>query len=404
MLYTKPITDITWDDVEAFCAEGIAENAYLDYKEDFPSNLQKTIAAMANTFGGLILIGVEEDDSKPVTPIAGIAYAKGLAERVTNKILGNIIPPVFPETAVCTDESEAKAVVVIRIPESDHTPHAIAQNTKVYLRTGNVTEPHDLATIDRVEWLRDRRERAVELRRQLLGDADERFEKFYGLKINEWLAKQHVNDYPGGGWLTLTACPMFPREMLTEPPALQQTYQEIRVPDAHTRGHFPLPAYIPPTYGHGCHNVEVLSKNVYYVDVNVFGACFYRQSMHPTHIDEPVPMIMFVTLIRMIDRFIASAARLYEKLGSPGNVQLAFHLACEDWLLMRYPGPHTGQPEPYLLDPDVRYRETLLAGALRERSRDFVKAAGKRVGWAYNWKVPDGAVDSYFEEHPTGDD
>ena len=35
---------------------------YLDYKRDFPRKLEKTISAMANTFGGIVLIGVEEDD------------------------------------------------------------------------------------------------------------------------------------------------------------------------------------------------------------------------------------------------------------------------------------------------------------------------------------------------------
>ena len=52
-LYTKPIADITLQDVEAFCREGIQENATLDYKEAFPNHLENTIAAMANTIGGV---------------------------------------------------------------------------------------------------------------------------------------------------------------------------------------------------------------------------------------------------------------------------------------------------------------------------------------------------------------
>ena len=72
MLYTKPITEILWDDVEAFCQQRVPEGTYLDYKQDFPKHLQKTIAAMANTLGGVILIGVAEDaEGKPVTPVNG---------------------------------------------------------------------------------------------------------------------------------------------------------------------------------------------------------------------------------------------------------------------------------------------------------------------------------------------
>ncbi len=51
MLYTKAIDEITWDDVELFCKEGIEENAYLDYKREFPNNLYKTISAMGNVLG-----------------------------------------------------------------------------------------------------------------------------------------------------------------------------------------------------------------------------------------------------------------------------------------------------------------------------------------------------------------
>ena len=65
-LYTGNLTEIGWNNVEAFCDEGIQENRTLDYKEEFPSHLENTIAAMANTFGGVVLIGVaEDDDSRP---------------------------------------------------------------------------------------------------------------------------------------------------------------------------------------------------------------------------------------------------------------------------------------------------------------------------------------------------
>ena len=91
MLYNKPINQITWDDVDQFCKQGIEENAYLDYKKDFPNDLEKTMSAMANTLGGIILIGVEEDiNNKSKLPIQGIVFQKGLSERVLNIILSII--------------------------------------------------------------------------------------------------------------------------------------------------------------------------------------------------------------------------------------------------------------------------------------------------------------------------
>jgi len=79
MLYTTAINDISWQEVVDFCEQKIPEGGYLDYKEDFPSTLEKTISALANTLGGIILIGVEEDDeNKPVLPIKGINFHRGL--------------------------------------------------------------------------------------------------------------------------------------------------------------------------------------------------------------------------------------------------------------------------------------------------------------------------------------
>ncbi len=55
MLYPKPLEKLIWGDIEIFCQQGIPEDTYRDYKEDFPTNLEKTVAAMANALGGIIL-------------------------------------------------------------------------------------------------------------------------------------------------------------------------------------------------------------------------------------------------------------------------------------------------------------------------------------------------------------
>lgn len=175
MIYTKPAQEVSWDDIVSFCEQRLPEGAYLDYKKEFPKHLENTIAAMANTLGGIILLGVEEDaETKPILPLKGIRFEKGLAERITNIILTNITPPVFPEIAVCTDPTMRNALAMIRIHQSDQTPHAIAGNTRVYVRTGNRNTPEELATVDRIEWLRDRRSRSVALREALLRRASER--------------------------------------------------------------------------------------------------------------------------------------------------------------------------------------------------------------------------------------
>ncbi|HET7180612.1 MAG TPA: ATP-binding protein [Candidatus Limnocylindrales bacterium] len=47
--------------LDAFLELGVSEGAVLDYKKDLPSDISETIAAMANTDGGTVILGVEED-------------------------------------------------------------------------------------------------------------------------------------------------------------------------------------------------------------------------------------------------------------------------------------------------------------------------------------------------------
>jgi hypothetical protein len=179
-MFTSKLDEITYEKIKRFCEEQNPEGETIEYKGAFPSNLEKSISAMANTYGGIVLIGVEADKTKntPILPIKGIDLTKGLEERVTSICLRNIYPPYFPLVKICdfkNEKGEDKAVVFIRVYESDQTPHAINNNTDVYLRIKSQNEPFKKATIDEIEWLKNRRKKAVELRETILTRAEERY-------------------------------------------------------------------------------------------------------------------------------------------------------------------------------------------------------------------------------------
>jgi predicted HTH transcriptional regulator len=141
-IFVKPVNEIEFEDVKAFCEEQIEENSRLEYKRDFSSKdekkqIAKEISAFANTHGGIILVGVGEKDRKPNLPIDGRDNVRGLKEKVTSIALKNIYPPVFPEIQVCEfGDTLEKAVVVIRVQESDETPHTVERTTGIYVRVG----------------------------------------------------------------------------------------------------------------------------------------------------------------------------------------------------------------------------------------------------------------------------
>ena len=53
-------TDVTLERVRQLVAEALPESLTLEYKERFTRNLVDSIAAMANSYGGVILVGVSD--------------------------------------------------------------------------------------------------------------------------------------------------------------------------------------------------------------------------------------------------------------------------------------------------------------------------------------------------------
>lgn len=185
-MFNLKLEEINFERVKAFCDQEVPECETIEYKSEIPANLEKTISAMANTYGGVILIGVEADQKNNVpVEIAGIVFEKGLEEKITGICYKSIYPPLFPEIKPCGFKDEngnEKAVLFIRVYGSDKTPHAINNNTDVYIRIKSQSEKFvRKARIDEIEWLKDRRKRAVLFRESLINKAREK----YGLITRE---------------------------------------------------------------------------------------------------------------------------------------------------------------------------------------------------------------------------
>ena len=171
-LWSKPISQINFADVDAFCQKMQPEGARLDYKGiAFPKDLAKTIAAFANTLGGLIILGVDalETENTPIwPPTSGMPMTAGISERVVQISQESIHPPVRVDVSnvIHNDRHPNHAIVVIRVYESREAPHATEKNSRVYVydRTSNTSEPYDLADIARIEYMLDRRKRLVDQR------------------------------------------------------------------------------------------------------------------------------------------------------------------------------------------------------------------------------------------------
>jgi len=406
MLYIKDIHQVTWDDIESFCQQRNPEGAYLDYKQEFPSHLEKTIAAMANTLGGIILIGVAEDmESRPVIPVGGIAFQRGLSETVINIILTNITPPVFPEIAVCRDSSGTRAVVVVRILQSHQTPHAIAGNTEVYLRTGNRNTPEKLAHVNEIEWLREGRRKSEELREQLYVRAENRLASLHDRQRQEKPKMPKMSLMHG--WLMLSLCPLYPKDPFTTPPELNDVYKRIRVTEYYRTNHeFPLPSLGNGTIvqdGIVLHRSDE-DGDVFHTELNCFGLYFYKQTVlheyQPPLGGNPIRIIRASEILCRLDEFLDSAIKYYHQIRYWGVLDFRMHLdhihGCG---LGRYHPDEHDTPPLYSPDAEVRFSDAVLASVLEVEKPQLILRATQRVGWAFGWNLSEQLLKSYYAKY-----
>ena len=150
--FSKPLEELEYSDIEAFCKRGVAENIYLDYKQEIKADkLSQSIASFANTKGGILLIGVSEDKTtKLPSKWDGIDDSGTLSETL-NQIIANVTPIPTCRFQIVAHKTTGKAFVVIVTEEGASAPYFTVHKPVVYVRTGDVSTP--IAPSDRASLL-----------------------------------------------------------------------------------------------------------------------------------------------------------------------------------------------------------------------------------------------------------
>jgi hypothetical protein len=260
MLYVKNINNITSNDVIDFCSRNIKENEILEYKSEITGEIDKVVTAMANTYGGIVLIGISEEDGKPKPPFIGIGYERGMEERITQILISNTFPPLLPEIRVCQAEDKEHAFLIIRTAESDSSPHYIKQKTKAYIRTGNVTTPERIADADEIEWLRNRRQKAISFREYLLKNADEHYAT---------ISRSTSTMIAQSSEMALSICPLFPSKTIVAPKNIDDLLFKINAKSRITYGQLKHYSSLPIQYGLA--TFLAYKSTLDYLEINQFG-------------------------------------------------------------------------------------------------------------------------------------
>ncbi|WP_331734874.1 ATP-binding protein [Streptomyces sp. NBC_00887] len=211
--------DLTEDDLQRAVDSQIPEGVDLDWKKDFyqgtdagKKELAKDVCAMANTAGGMVVIGVDDGKQDHAHALAPSGPAPGRGEEWIRSVLANWIQPVVPHVGVRSVKSSTevgKVYWLLTVPPSTQTPHAVAApgndyNFRVHVRHGTTTRT--LAESEIAQRYRDRFQAASDDvdRLHQVGTSGLGYLSAY-LSSTEHGRRPRANDYPG--WLTLAAVP-----------------------------------------------------------------------------------------------------------------------------------------------------------------------------------------------------
>lgn len=150
-VFSTPTGRLRWRDIRSFLYGEYPEDARIDYKLDMTDRITETIAAMANTRGGVILVGVDEDKARktPLLPPVGISIRKHQGGGTLVNYCHTGLQPVYlpSHSFVPISGKKDKAVLVVQV-RSDEAPIPVRDEQKGFLvRIGDQNRPADLQTL-----------------------------------------------------------------------------------------------------------------------------------------------------------------------------------------------------------------------------------------------------------------
>lgn len=124
----------------------LIENKTIEFKREYVEDIKNTVIAFANTDGGKIYLGVN-DDGQP----CGIADLDSTMLKVSNSIRDSIRPDVTLFTDYTINELEGKPVLLITVQRGTARPYYLLDKgirpEGVYVRQGAATVPASEAAI-----------------------------------------------------------------------------------------------------------------------------------------------------------------------------------------------------------------------------------------------------------------
>ncbi len=138
----------TPQDLKNLIKNQIQENIHLDYKrssallsKNSREEIAKDVSAFANSDGGCIIYGIEEDNQLPKRIDSGVDHHKYTRERLEDVITSNISPRIEGIKISRIQLSPDNSVYIVDIPKSFRGPHQERVKNRYYKRFNFKSQP-----------------------------------------------------------------------------------------------------------------------------------------------------------------------------------------------------------------------------------------------------------------------
>jgi hypothetical protein len=238
-LFGARLDAISHAQVADLVANAVTEAFDLDFKGELYGNADKDkralagdVAAMANTAGGVIVLGIAEDDQARAAAAPGVALSDGEIGRIYQIVASLVSPlPTFEPVPVEDPQQPGHGFLLITVPRSPSAPHAVLVNAGLRFpkRNGTTTtylsEPEVAAAYrDRFAGIESRFDDLVRYERDLVDRLDTSDQTFVVVTL--------VPDLPGGFTLDTKAMRDFEAEVNGKDPLILPRgiyWQRVRV-------------------------------------------------------------------------------------------------------------------------------------------------------------------------------
>ncbi|MDY4416098.1 RNA-binding domain-containing protein [Selenomonas sp.] len=125
------------------------KNETTEYKRELTEGLKKEVLAFANTAGGSIYIGVEDDGT-----VVGVEQPDDVMLRISGMLRDSIHPDILMFVRIRAERMEGHAVICVSVSEGTNKPYYLVKHglkpSGVYVRRGSASVPASSEQIRRM--------------------------------------------------------------------------------------------------------------------------------------------------------------------------------------------------------------------------------------------------------------